>query len=694
MGLGGGLAGSLEDARGRGFIGRDPEMNAVASSLTTRSTPRVHFFYGPGGIGKSTLLDAIGRMSTTLGHRPAYVDSREIVCSTHAVADAIASQSGTAAGERTGEPAVLLIDGFELLETLGEWFRNTLLPSRPPDSVTVIAGRNPPPTRWLLDPGWDGLLAAHELGVLDAGESLELLARAGIAQERQRSLAAISRGHPLVLAMLAEAAPRNPRLSSLIDVPNLVSTLCALIVDDVPGTAQRVGLATCAHATRMTEDLLRCTVGNRAPEVWAWLASRPYVRRGAVGLFLHDVVRELFEAEFAHRSPDGYLGLHLTVREYFNRRLRDPGEPHPDRAAAEILLLPRRGPLAGPVAELRDSGVLTVARAGSEDHDGILELIANGEGTAHADLARRWFDLRTTGVYRVRSDAGVEGFSVHTYLPSGAGLDADDPVAVAILDAVQQHGPLRAGERIDVNRFAGATGHYQRDPNQLLANGVGCLLEWVRRPAAWTFITTIDEAYYGPYFEYLGMARLFSLPHPAGSLVGYGWDRRRFPLTALSDLMARRELSGETGPPPDDALLPLPLTRDAFAAEVRAALRNLTQPDLLRVSPLRRSAIIDPAEFDGTAGLAEVLLRAVAALCAEPRGAQYGRVLRRTYLKGAPSQERAAELLGLPFSTYRRHLAKAHERLVEILWSVELGERRLGPGPPTGGSNEQELGIE
>ena len=32
-------------------------------------------------------------------------------------------------------------------------------------------------------------------------------------------------------------------------------------------------------------------------------------------------------------------------------------------------------------------------------------------------------------------------------------------------------------------------------------------------------------------------------------------------------------------------------------------------------------------------------------------------------------------MLGLPFSTYRRHLARAHERLVEVLWSVEIGER-------------------
>ena len=46
-----------------------------------------------------------------------------------------------------------------------------------------------------------------------------------------------------------------------------------------------------------------------------------------------------------------------------------------------------------------------------------------------------------------------------------------------------------------------------------------------------------------------------------------------------------------------------------------------------------------------------------------------------------------AEVLDLPFSTYRRHLARAHERLVEVLWSVEVGRAVLPVG-------EQEMGTD
>ena len=52
-------------------------------------------------------------------------------------------------------------------------------------------------------------------------------------------------------------------------------------------------------------------------------------------------------------------------------------------------------------------------------------------------------------------------------------------------------------------------------------------------------------------------------------------------------------------------------------------------------------------------------------------------MLRRTYLSPAPTQEAAAEVLGLPFSTYRRHLAKAVDELTERLWAREIG-RQVG----------------
>jgi DNA-directed RNA polymerase specialized sigma24 family protein len=70
--------------------------------------------------------------------------------------------------------------------------------------------------------------------------------------------------------------------------------------------------------------------------------------------------------------------------------------------------------------------------------------------------------------------------------------------------------------------------------------------------------------------------------------------------------------------------------------------------------------------------LAEVLRTAVAALGHHPRDEKLKRAVERTYLRPAPNQEAAAEVLGLPFSTYRRHLTEGVARLVARLWEQEI----------------------
>jgi hypothetical protein len=68
---------------------------------------------------------------------------------------------------------------------------------------------------------------------------------------------------------------------------------------------------------------------------------------------------------------------------------------------------------------------------------------------------------------------------------------------------------------------------------------------------------------------------------------------------------------------------------------------------------------------------------AVDALRDDPRDDKLVRALECTYLRPAPTQEAAAELLDLPFSTYRGHLTRGLQRVVDWLWQRELH----GPGP-------------
>ena len=98
----------------------------------------------------------------------------------------------------------------------------------------------------------------------------------------------------------------------------------------------------------------------------------------------------------------------------------------------------------------------------------------------------------------------------------------------------------------------------------------------------------------------------------------------------------------------------------------------MTRAGGLDGSELLTSALVPPDATDPPTTLAGVLREAIVDLARERGGAEHRRVLERTFLAGAPSQEAAAELLDLPFSTYRRHLARATDRLVEVLWAIEL----------------------
>ena len=66
-------------------------------------------------------------------------------------------------------------------------------------------------------------------------------------------------------------------------------------------------------------------------------------------------------------------------------------------------------------------------------------------------------------------------------------------------------------------------------------------------------------------------------------------------------------------------------------------------------------------------------------------GADEEPVAMRTYLRAAPTQEAAAEVLDLPLSTYRRYLAKALEQLTDLLWTVEIGGLHLPTKPRSEG---------
>jgi DNA-directed RNA polymerase specialized sigma24 family protein len=107
-------------------------------------------------------------------------------------------------------------------------------------------------------------------------------------------------------------------------------------------------------------------------------------------------------------------------------------------------------------------------------------------------------------------------------------------------------------------------------------------------------------------------------------------------------------------------------------------LRDLTRAEALRGSPLLRSRLLmDVAasanDLTRVQALRDQLMQIINTLQSSPREAKLYRAIYHTYVQPAATQEQAAELLDLPFSTYRRHLQSGIVRITEILWQRELG---------------------
>ncbi|HEY7595622.1 MAG TPA: hypothetical protein VH969_20890 [Actinophytocola sp.] len=664
----------LDEERHRSFVGRRRELTGFDDAVAGRSPRRVFFVHGPGGIGKTTLLLELHARARAAGRRVASLDGREVDASPEGFQLALASHGSDGA-------EVLLVDGYEQLAPIDTWVRDEFIPARPAGDVVVLAGRDAPAAAWRVDAGWRHLVEVYELDPLDAAESAELLARAGVAEPDRPQLVTLGRGHPLAMALLADAARAGVVPASLADVPALVSALLDSLLRDAPTQAHVTGLQACATAWQTTEDLLREVVGAEATAVWAWLERRPFIVSGPRGLAPHDLAREVLHSEFERRSPERYRSLHRVVHDHIVARLRVATGADRQLQAQHLMYLHRKAPFTAAADALRAQGSTAVVPARPGDHDEVLALIERFEGPDCAELATAWLAELPEELSVVRIDGSIDGsiggYVYHVFHPSGSALEERDPVTRAALRHVAAHGPARPGEQVNVARFLGGRHDYQRDLYAVLAGPVSSLVAWVTRPLAWSFVMITDTGYWGPVFDYLGFAPLVEVEVGGLRHVGYGMDWRRLPVDVWLDMMSDREHSGGTGPPPASLLRPPPLDRTRFAAAVRVALPDLQRPDRLMTNLLASSMLA----VDGPGSLRATIVAAIESLRDEPRGATLSAVLTRTYVRAAPTQEAAAEVLGLPFSTYRRHLAKAIEQLTDLLWAVEIGAVRLPARP-------------
>jgi hypothetical protein len=352
-----------------------------------------------------------------------------------------------------------------------------------------------------------------------------------------------------------------------------------------------------------------------------------------------------------------------------------------ERAVADLMFLHRANPAASALWDWKSLGEVYADGLRAGDVEAIVSMVERYEGADSAAIASHWLERQPAGfcVFRGRGPE-LLGFCAQVALHEAGEDDfARDPGARAVWAHAQHHAPPRPGDEVLLARFMIDRDAYQAPSRSFNLQAIRCSQEWLGRPRlSWYYIVFADPNAMTPPMDYVYVHRAPEADFEVGgrSYGGFAHDWRRFGGAEWLERMAEREL-GDEAPAPSPERGPSPLlalSQPEFADAVRRALRDLHRPDALATNPLARTRVVRErgAELPAPEALRELLREAVDALRTDPRGEKLVRALERTYLRPAPTQEAAAELLDLPFSTYRGHLTRGLERVVDWLWQREL----------------------
>ncbi|CAM5649875.1 hypothetical protein SAVIM338S_06494 [Streptomyces avidinii] len=659
----------LSTARVRAFIGRDDQLARFGEALAgDPQAPFVFYVYGPGGIGKSTLLRRLADHARTADRPLVELDGRFVSrdpADFERAASAFLDVPGT----------VLVVDSFEHCQWLESWLWHHFLPRAADNTLVVLAGRSAPQPQWTADPAWAGLLHVSELEPFSEEQARSMLAASQLRPELRGRVLRFAGGNPLALSLAAAAGSteigEDEAWSPSADV---LRTLLAGLIGEVPTAAHRRALEVAAQAYATSEELLAAVLPEEdAHLLFSWLRDLPFVESTHRGLYPHDAARETLAADLRWRAPTAFAAVRGRLAEEYLRVLREAPEERVWTVTDELFYLFREG---ATLARLR-----TWSRE-EEVHDRplhpgdlavVLRMAAETEGAASAELVRYWArrQPQAFSVYRLVSTGRIVAFTARLALPAPPDPEdlATDPIVAAAWEHTAAAGPVSPGEHIGISRFTIYPERYQVPSRVIDLSSSRAQAESARaRGRAYGFAVWRDADTWAARVKGT-LVDTGARPRVGEHTYGvFGVDWRHEPVEAW----LRRFISATETPVLSG---PSSVSRSAFDQAVREALTHWRDARAFAAGALLRVRLAadlgDPVEE-----LRALLRQGVDDLAQDPRGVRAREALTAGYFSGAPTQEAAARRLGLPYGTYRRHLRQGLDLLCEALWQRELH----GPG--------------
>ena len=267
------IADRLRDQRRAGFIGRQAELDRLAA-VVRPDGPLVTFVLGIGGIGKTSLLEALTERLDRDAVTWLRLDCGAIEPTPAGLLEALGECVGAPmpsvarAAERLAAVAprlVLAFDHYERFRLLDGWLRQELVPALPASVRLVLFGRDAALDAWTGAPGWSALVEVLRLGPLTDADARALLVHQGAGVGDPVRLVRLCQGHPLALQLVARAlrdqslAAGDPRPSAepAWQGRPIVEVLAPLFLQDVTEPRVRELLEAACLVRRATRSTRR-----------------------------------------------------------------------------------------------------------------------------------------------------------------------------------------------------------------------------------------------------------------------------------------------------------------------------------------------------------------------------------------------------------------------------------------------------
>lgn len=665
------------------FVGRQDYRNDFSLLLAQADTPRVVVVSGPGGIGKTSLLEIFRAMAERQGCPFSRLDARQLpanpVLIRQAVEQALSSTSPAPRDERPRR--VLALDHVECWTALDGWLRSELLSTLPDNTIVIIAGRQRASAEWRADAGMFQILTEYVLEPLSAEESSRYLRRRGLPRHQEHVVSRFAHGYPLALAMAASQVLSSPNQPFRADHPDLINDLVSWLLQDVHDPLLRQALLACATVQRLNEPILKEMLGREdVHALFGWLAAQPFVEHQIDGLIIHDLVRELIVHDARVRDLKGHHTLIGRAVDHLLSGLEGAGPTTVLSAMAAGIYVLRHEPFVEKLFPFDDRRFYP-DRARQSEWASLAEEVARLEGEQSRSWFEYWLEQQPHGLIVLRDHHGAaRALALIVHLRgSDPSLDHEDPAVRALANGLRSAPPLHEDEKLVLVRFLMAHGTHQvRTP--IYARLSAHINGFVLAPGISVYSSVAGADH--EWSEISQFANMHLLPDSSYRLEGHeycinGHDNRQESALAWVRNSVMRILGNDPTSRPESGDR-TPNDKAAFDKALVKALRAFHDPyelahsPLLKLNVLRHHSGKQQPDCDDLRRLLCELGRDH--LVAPGARGRPGQVLTLAHFEPVGNQQLAADALHVSERTFRRYLRDAETALANVLWLMETGQ--------------------